>query len=148
MRDYDFPRLWEVNVHAHYNPCSVYQAVFFARPSCCVCKKIRLWGQGKDYSESTVHSIDIDSYYEEIPKDGKNSLIIDLLFRSNFAIFAMCSKHHINRLLLWAEQCTNNFVVPCMFVKVVASSILEKLFCSFKCQALECSTHPWFLFRC
>ena len=33
------------------------------------------------------------SYYEKCSKIGKNSLIIDLTFHQNLAIFAMCSKH-------------------------------------------------------
>ena len=46
------------------------------------------------HSELTAHSNDINiSYYEKIPKIGENALIIDLVFRQNFAIFAMCSKH-------------------------------------------------------
>ena len=48
------------------------------------------------HSELTAHSNDINiSYYEKILKIGENALIIyiDLVFRQNFAIFAMCSKH-------------------------------------------------------
>ena len=46
------------------------------------------------HSESTAHYNDINiSYYEKIPKIGKNPLIIDLAFHPNLTIFAMCSKH-------------------------------------------------------
>ena len=46
------------------------------------------------HSELTAHSNDINiSSYEKIPKMSENALIIDLVFRQNFAIFVMCSKH-------------------------------------------------------
>ena len=46
------------------------------------------------HPESTVHSNDINiSYYEKIPKIGKNPLIIDLAFHPSFTIFALLSKH-------------------------------------------------------
>ena len=32
-RDYEFPDSGEVNTHAHYYPCRMYQAIFFAHPS-------------------------------------------------------------------------------------------------------------------
>ena len=75
------------------------------------------------HSESTAHSNDIDnSYSEKIPKIGKNSLIIDLMFHQIFANFVMCSKHytiHISRLtiLSWTER-TNNFAVACTAVEI------------------------------
>ena len=61
------------------------------------------------HSESTAHSNDINiSHHEKIPKIGENPLIIDLAFRQNFTVFAMCSKHktiHITRftILSWTE---------------------------------------------
>ena len=62
------------------------------------------------FTQNQLHILMISIFLimKKIPKIGENPLIIDLAFRQNFTVFAMCSKHktiHISRLtiLSWTE---------------------------------------------
>ena len=52
------PDSGEVNAHAHYYPCSVYQAVFFTHPSSVrrICKK---YGAGEEANNSHIQECHI-----------------------------------------------------------------------------------------
>ena len=54
----NFPDSWELNVHAHYYPCSVYQAVFFCVyvlcPLCCVHEKYSAGDEAYNQGTTTL----------------------------------------------------------------------------------------------
>ena len=118
-RSYEFPRFGELNMHAHYYPCSIYQVIFLCVSVALRSRKIWCWGWGYVNKDCTI-----------VGNVNNAWVSISMALSTCTSLVSRCLPvYELVRLCSFLQSCSLDFTwAACCFVDLCRNCFRENTF--------------------